>query len=1240
MLDVERFLHSPQPGALLYGATRMALFDIEGAFWSLRRQLEALAGLRFTNAALQQAGANGGASFARSFVAQGDNTAVPEALRDCVAAYQAAGFGRFQLTEMTWPLGRIWVRGENSFEAWMLAQHGRQSATPACAYSAGVLVGFVNALAHRRDIVCIERTCQACGDEACTFELLPAAEAGDTAVVAFDPDPFLSQQLNLLDLLFDQMPMGIYILDPQLRLRRYNPTVQDFVRRYSSLPPEHIAPGISFLDLVPGNETAVRSVFDRVLAGETVRQEAFPMEIEGVVSYWDATSAPLRQGDEVVGIVHVSTSVTERVRAEQRLQKTLESLQRSEERLVLALRGATDGIWDWNLVTDEVYFSPRWKGMLGYAEDELPNTLATWQQLTHPDDRQQVTAVLQEYLHGRSDAYRVEHRLRHKDGNYRWILARGAVVRSEENGRPLRMAGSHTDITPRREAEERLQDRIAFENIITTISSNFINMPPQEIDAGIQRALETIGAFTGADRAYIFLYAADGRTMSCIQEWCAAGIAPQIDRLQALPVTELAWSNQQLQQGQTLHIPHVAALPPAAAAEKVEFQNQGIQSLLAVPLAYQEKVVGFLGFDAVTRQKEWTAVNISLLKIVGEIFVNALEHKRSREALQAANRSLEQRVAQRTQELERRNQESERRRQVAESLRDILVMLNSGAPLKPKLETIIRQAQQLLGADAGAIYHVDMAGQRVRRTAVLGFPPELLQPETLPLASTAATVATLTRQPHIIPDIAAAYAQAEYKRVPPSPELRVWLQGMAQTFKTLFSVPLIVSNELYGDITLYYRQARAFSEDDTELALTFGAQAALAIENARLVEAERQRRQESERRRQVAEGLRDILVRLNTDQPLSSLLDAIVAQADALLDSDVVALYLLHQESQTLKIQALRGDLPLEARQVELPIGVGTIGRVVALQQPMIVPDVSRLDIRMVQAVRAESLAVAQAVMVDEARLAALTAVMQRFQAVLALPLVAQEVTLGGLAFYYSQPTEFSDEEVSLATTFAGQAALAIQNARLRDHAEEVAVISERNRLARELHDAVTQTLFSASLIADVLPRIWERNPETGRAKLAELRELTRGALAEMRALLLELRPATLLESSLDELLRQLAAAIIGRSRVQVAVEVLGERQRPLPPDTQVALYRIAQEALNNVVKHAGADQVIVRLRLAEDRVELAVEDNGRGFDPATTGAHSLGLGIMRERAAKIGADLRVDSLIGKGTTIHVEAQA
>jgi len=199
---------------------------------------------------------------------------------------------------------------------------------------------------------------------------------------------------------------------------------------------------------------------------------------------------------------------------------------------------------------------------------------------------------------------------------------------------------------------------------------------------------------------------------------------------------------------------------------------------------------------------------------------------------------------------------------------------------------------------------------------------------------------------------------------------------------------------------------------------------------------------------------------------------------------------------------------------------------------------------------------------------------------------------------------------------------------------KEQTAMEERNRLARDLHDAVSQTLFSASLIAEVLPKLWDRNPEEGKKRILEIRELTRGALAEMRTLLLELRPVALKDAELSDLLRQLSESINGRARIPVALEIEG--QNPLPMEVKVALYRIAQEALNNVAKHSAASQATVKLSYLPDRVLMEISDNGKGFETKDIQTRSLGLGIMRERAKEINAQLSVESLAGEGTKIAV----
>ena len=207
-----------------------------------------------------------------------------------------------------------------------------------------------------------------------------------------------------------------------------------------------------------------------------------------------------------------------------------------------------------------------------------------------------------------------------------------------------------------------------------------------------------------------------------------------------------------------------------------------------------------------------------------------------------------------------------------------------------------------------------------------------------------------------------------------------------------------------------------------------------------------------------------------------------------------------------------------------------------------------------------------------------------------------------------------------------------------QEQREEAAATAERERLARDLHDAVTQSLFSVSAIAEALPAVWERDHAEARRGLEELRQLTQGALAEMRTLLLELRPSALTEQRLDVLVPQLTEAMTGRTRMPITTQVTGDCT--LPAEARIALYRIAQEALNNIVKHARASMATVELHCRPGYARLRISDDGRGFDPATVQRGQLGLDIMRERAQATGAELRIESQRGEGTDVLVEWQA
>jgi two-component system nitrate/nitrite sensor histidine kinase NarX len=206
-----------------------------------------------------------------------------------------------------------------------------------------------------------------------------------------------------------------------------------------------------------------------------------------------------------------------------------------------------------------------------------------------------------------------------------------------------------------------------------------------------------------------------------------------------------------------------------------------------------------------------------------------------------------------------------------------------------------------------------------------------------------------------------------------------------------------------------------------------------------------------------------------------------------------------------------------------------------------------------------------------------------------------------------------------------------------------MAVVSERNRIARDLHDSITQTLFSANLIAETINAAWNEDRTKALDLIGELRQLNQGALAEMRTLLLELRPASVIETDFDELLEQLANVLRGRANCQVKVKVKGICR--LPEDVHVGLYRIAQEAVTNIMKHAGAQNVRIQLICSSsmiddldviEEVKLIIEDDGKGFDHDLVTGSRFGLVNMQQRASAIGAVLKVEAQPGLGTSITV----
>lgn len=363
-------------------------------------------------------------------------------------------------------------------------------------------------------------------------------------------------------------------------------------------------------------------------------------------------------------------------------------------------------------------------------------------------------------------------------------------------------------------------------------------------------------------------------------------------------------------------------------------------------------------------------------------------------------------------------------------------------------------------------------------------------------------------------------------------------------------------------------------------------------------------------RRQVTEAVTDMLAVVNRTQDAGTVIQGMLQRAVSLLGSDAGAVYSAEERWDRPTLITAHGALPPAPRKGASPIPVQHLARAINDHRP-----VSILLSEERRGKRGES---------DD----------NCYPAMLLAPVYRRANLHGYLVFYYGCERSFGEDEVELSHLFARQMSLALEQADLRDEREREAIAGERNRLARDLHDAVTQTLFSASVVAEALPRVMERDPEEGQRALADLRLWTRGALAEMRTLLLELRPAALIEKPLADLVRQLGEVAATRARVAITFDADCEGE--LPDDVKLAFYRIAQEALNNMVKHSRADKVTIHLVLTGREAQLTIADNGRGFEGAPYSNGQLGLGIMRERAESVGARLTIRSAPAGGTTVRV----
>lgn len=428
---------------------------------------------------------------------------------------------------------------------------------------------------------------------------------------------------------------------------------------------------------------------------------------------------------------------------------------------------------------------------------------------------------------------------------------------------------------------------------------------------------------------------------------------------------------------------------------------------------------------------------------------------------------------------------------------------------------------------------------------------------------------------------------------------------------------------LIGMLVLYHRSERVYTESEARLAQAFTDQVAIAVHRVRIAAREQAARTALARQVERLTALTHITEQLLVANELDAVLRIVAESAGRLCDASSVGVRLLDRTGLRYGAVAAHGIMAellaippvalTEAYRTSTPTGLA-----VSTGEPVVVDDYAAWPVGEGE----DELALKRAMLDGGAR------------AFIVAPLRVNGVVIGLLHVLDTRPRQFTPEDVAIVAALADQTALAIEHTRLKLRDQDAAVLEERTRLARELHDSVSQALFGITLGASSLKRALESHPEQAPKLVDYVLSLAHTGQTEMRSLIYELGPEAMGAEGLVAALNKQAAAL--GSRYELRVETAFCAEPALSLDAKHDLYRIAQESLHNTVKHARAQRVDLTLVQGEQSLTLTVRDDGVGFDPAASRDGHYGQQSLHERATRLGARLLLISAPGEGTTVSV----